>query len=113
MSGNVQQIDEAALAAIKNGIGDMSKAALKQTIQLSFSLRDLPNLDTFSKTDAFIILYELKKSSNGQHFKQMLGRTEVIYDNLNPTFVKNFNVEYYFETTQNFLIEAYDMDDNT
>ena len=41
------------------------------------------------------------------------GRTECIYDNLNPVFVTNFDVDYYFEEQQFFLIEAYDMDDNT
>ena len=42
-----------------------------------------------------------------------LGRTECIYDTLNPSFVTNFNVDFFFEETQTFLIEAYDMDDNT
>ena len=58
---NISDIDEAALQCIQSGIGAASKAALKQVIQLSFSCENLPNMDTFSKTDAFIILYELKK----------------------------------------------------
>lgn len=65
-------------------------------INLSFACTDLPNLDTFSKTDAFVILYELKRSGN-KTLKQMRGRTEVIYDNLNPIFVKSFEVDYMFE----------------
>jgi len=40
------------------------------------------------------------------------GRTECIYDSLNPQFVTNFDVDYYFEETQTFLVEAYDMDDS-
>jgi hypothetical protein len=32
VSGNINQIDDAALAAIKNGIGEANKAALKQII---------------------------------------------------------------------------------
>jgi hypothetical protein len=43
--------------------------------------------------------------------KQQLGRTECIYDNLNPHFVTNFEVDYLFEENQLFLVEAYDMDD--
>ena len=43
--------------------------------------------------------------------KVKLGQTECIYDNLNPHFVTNFDVDYHFEETQNFMIEAYDMDD--
>ena len=109
--GTISDIDDAALQAIKNGIGEASKSALKQIIQLSFSLEDLPNLDTFSKTDAFIILYELKKQGN-RTIKQKVGRTECIFDNLNPDFVKSFEVDYLFEETQTFLMEAYDMDDD-
>jgi hypothetical protein len=70
----------------------------------------LPNLDTFSKTDAFIILYEMKKQGN-KTMKMKIGQTECIYDNLNPNFVTNFEVDYLFEDTQTFFIEAYDMDD--
>jgi len=73
-------------------------------------MEDLPNLDTFSKTDAFIVLYELKKRGS-QVMKMKIGKTECIYDNLNPIFVTNLNVDYLFEETQTFLVEAYDMDD--
>ena len=61
ITGKVKDIDESALQAIKNGIGDSNRAALRQVVELSFSIENLPNLDTFSKTDAFLILYELKK----------------------------------------------------
>jgi len=30
---------------------------------------------------------------------------------LNPEFVTNFEVDYFFEETQSFLVEGYDMDD--
>lgn len=43
--------------------------------------------------------------------KQQIGKTECIYDNLNPEFVTNIEVDYLFEDTQTFIIEAYDMDD--
>jgi hypothetical protein len=43
--------------------------------------------------------------------KSKIGTTECIYDNLNPQFVKNFEVDYLFEETQTFMIEIYDMDD--
>lgn len=81
-----QDIDDAALQAIKGNIGDANAAQLKQCLSLTFSLRDLPNMDTFSKTDAFIVLYQLKKQGN-QTLRAQVGRTECIYDNLNPDFV--------------------------
>jgi hypothetical protein len=31
---------------------------------------------------------------------------------LNPDFVKNFDVDFLFEECQNFLIEAYNMEDS-
>jgi hypothetical protein len=40
-----------------------------------------------------------------------VGRTEVIMDNLNPKFIKNFVLDYYFEERQKLKVEVYDMDD--
>lgn len=112
IAGQLKDIDDAALQAIKNGIGDAQAASLKQALTLSFSLRDLPNLDTFSKTDAFIILYQLKKQGT-RTLKQQIGRTECIYDNLNPDFVTSIHVDYLFEESQVFLLQAWDMDDRS
>ena len=39
-----------------------------------------------------------------------MGRTEVVSDNLNTIFVKNMQIDYYFEEVQTFLVEAYDKD---
>lgn len=75
-------------------------------------MENLPNLDTFSKTDPFIVLFELKKQGN-RNMKVQLGRTECIFDNLNPHFVTNFEVDYMFEENQSFLVESYDMDDES
>lgn len=55
--GAASDIDDAALQAIQNGIGSASRNELKQTVNLSFQLKDLPNLDVMSKTDAFVVLY--------------------------------------------------------
>ena len=51
------------------------------------------------------------KKQGSRSVKQRIGKTECIYDNLNPEFVTSFEVDYLFEETQTFLIEAYDMDD--
>lgn len=69
-------------------------------------------MDTMSQTDSFCILYEIK-TNGGKKMLQQLGRTECIFDSPNPKFVTNINVEFYFETTQHFQIDIYDMDDNT
>ena len=36
-----------------------------------------------------------------------IGRTEVIWDNLNPDFVKKFVMEYFFEESQKLKFELY------
>lgn len=114
--GAAQDIDDAALQAISNGIGSANRNELKQTVSLSFQLKNLPNLDMMSKTDAFIVLYQMRQSGQGKGSRMMkhkLGQTEVVWDNLDPTFVKTFTVDYFFEETQDFRIEAYDMDDES
>jgi hypothetical protein len=52
----------------------------------------------------------MKKQGN-RSIKMKIGKTECIYDNLDPQFVTSFEVDYMFEETQTFLIEVYDMDD--
>jgi hypothetical protein len=42
---------------------------------------------------------------------QMLGMTEVIMDNLDPEWVKCFDVPYKFEEQQLFKVIVYDIDD--
>merc|ERR1712038_901649 len=41
---------------------------------------------------------------------QEIGRSEVIWDNLNPEFTKKFVVDYYFEEVQPIKFEVYDID---
>ena len=36
--------------------------------------------------------------------------TEVIMDNLNPIWIKGFDVQYHFEQRENFKVEVYDID---
>ena len=66
-------------------------------------------MDTFSKSDPFCIVY--KYDVKGQ--AQMIGKTEVIHDNLNPEFVKKILVDFHFEQKEMFRIEVYDSDDDT
>ena len=57
-----------------------------------------------------VVLFEKEVSSD---IWREIGRTEIVWNNLNPDFVTKVEVDYYFEENQSFLIEAYDMDDNT
>ncbi len=74
-------------------------------VELSISLRDLPNLDVLSKTDPVVVLYD----TTGSRLHEV-GRTEIIRDQLNPDFVRKIRLSYYFEYPQNLMVRAYDID---
>ena len=40
-----------------------------------------------------------------------LGQTEVIMDNLNPAWVKSFDVQYHFEKREYYKVVVYDVED--
>ena len=60
-------------------------------VELSFMCTKLCNLDKFSKSDPFLILKAITARQSGGEDWQRLGKTEVIYDNLNPkvTFINS------------------------
>ena len=69
-------------------------------------MQNVPKLDVNSKSDCFVVLYQVKN-----RMKQMIGKSEVIWDSVNPSFVTQFEVDYKFEEAQEMICEAYDMDD--
>ena len=77
-----RDIDDAVLAAINQSI-EAGQSGLVNTIRLSFSCENLPNLDTFTRTDGMLVLF---KKTGGTWIRN--GMTEVIMDNLNPQWVK-------------------------
>jgi hypothetical protein len=89
---NTNEINDEALD-LALGANVMS---LKQKVSLRFKCTDLPNLDVGSKTDAFCILWQI--DTRGR--KTKLGATEMVADNLNPEFVTEIVVDYFFEVQQ-------------
>ena len=102
--GGGSDIDAAVLAATSIGGG-----GLAQKLSLAFKATTLPNMDTFSKSDPFCVLYKLDTSNRWKE----IGKTEVIHDNLNPEWVKKILVDFHFEQTEKFKVEVYDSDDDT
>ena len=43
----------------------------------------------------------------------MISKTEVIYDTPNPDFVQVIEVDFFFENSDLYMIEVYDVDDET
>ena len=93
-------------AALNDALNMSPAGQLKQRVGITLACENLPNLDRSSKTDAMCVLFDV----SGRHQKR-IGETEIIADSLNPEFVKEFNVDYYFEQQQKFRIEVYDIDD--
>ncbi|OUM60202.1 hypothetical protein PIROE2DRAFT_21121 [Piromyces sp. E2] len=83
-------------------------------VELKFSCKNLPSLDTCSKSDPRIFVYfQERKFENKQVATEWLkiGSTETIMDNANPEFAKSFVFDYYFECIQNLRIIIMDMDE--
>ncbi|RWS30816.1 copine-5-like isoform X4 [Leptotrombidium deliense] len=76
-------------------------------VEISISCRDLLDCDILSKSDPQVVVY-MKDSFGDQYYE--VGKTEVIYDNLNPNFIKKFIVNYNFEVVQQMKFEVWDID---
>lgn len=79
----------------------------KEEIQQFFCCKNLPNLDSHSKTDPMLELHF--QTLNGW---RLVGQTEVIKDNLNPEFAKSMIIDFVFESTQIFKVILKDIDDH-
>lgn len=84
-----------------------SAAVPSTLVEISISARNLKDRDAFSKSDPLCVVFSKDLKSNSYY---ELGRTEMIKDTLNPEFVKTFQVHYYFEESQKFKFELYDVD---
>ncbi|CAG9334743.1 unnamed protein product [Blepharisma stoltei] len=78
-------------------------------VQLFISCRKLKDMDTFSKSDPFVEVYE--KNSTTNKWKRV-DRTEVIWNNLNPDFVKSFKFPFQFEEQKYFQFKVYHAGDD-
>ncbi|KAK3608098.1 hypothetical protein CHS0354_004755 [Potamilus streckersoni] len=75
-------------------------------VELVVSCRNLIDADVFSKSDPMVVLF----IGDGHQGWREFGRTEVIWNNLNPDFVKKFVMNYFFEECQKIKFEVYDVD---
>eukprot|EP00092_Neocalanus_flemingeri_P106493 GFUD01136651.1.p1 GENE.GFUD01136651.1~~GFUD01136651.1.p1 ORF type:complete len:613 (+),score=118.61 GFUD01136651.1:100-1938(+) len=80
------------------------------TVELSIRCRDLADMDVFSKSDPFCVLY-VKDSKSGQWL--CLDKTETIDNTLEPHFEKKFVLQYKFEERQLLRFDVYDSDGNS
>ena len=85
---------------------DASKG-LSEAIELYISCQNLPDKDTFSKSDPIVkVTMETRGKGN-----QLVGMTETQKNNLNPVFKKCILVNYYFEQHQTLSFLCVDVDE--
>lgn len=77
-------------------------------VEISISCKDLPDLDRLTKSDPMCVLYTMEFEAD---MWKEVGRTELIWNNLNPVFVKKLVIEYFFEESQYLKFEVYHMSD--
>ncbi|CAD6205825.1 unnamed protein product [Miscanthus lutarioriparius] len=76
---------------------------IKRLRVLSFSASKLRNLDAFSKSDPMLVVY-----TNIKGKLEEIGRTEVILNSLEPSWITKVTMSYQFEIVQPLMI--YDID---
>lgn len=79
-------------------------------VELSVSCQNLIDLDSFSKSDPQVVLF-IKDKNNLNNWLE-LDRTEIVWDNLNPKFVKKFIIDYFFEEVQYLRFVILDVDNS-
>lgn len=95
---------------VANNIKEQFELVSPNSVNVYISCRNLIDLDLgVSKSDPFAVMF-LK--SEHETTWQCLGRTETIWNNLNPDFLKFFRVNYYFEKNQFVRFEIYEQDDD-
>lgn len=77
-------------------------------MQIYISCRDLVDLEFVGKSDTFVELFTKTDKDTTWH---SMGRSEVVWNDLNPDFAKVFKVNYFFEKNQSIRAEIKEHDE--
>jgi hypothetical protein len=77
-------------------------------VELSFECNGLANLDVLSKSDPQVFIFMQPRGSTNY---DLIGKTEMLKDTLNPKFAKSVLCDYFFEETQRLRVVVLDIDD--
>ncbi|KAF7636949.1 C2 domain-containing protein [Meloidogyne graminicola] len=80
-------------------------------VELMLEARNLMDKDFLSKSDPICIVYLKGLGLKSEEYFE-IGRTEVIYNNLNPKWNNKIHLDYFFETKQILRFDIYDIDAN-
>ena len=72
-------------------------------IYLYISCRRLKNVERLSKSDPFVEVYRMNETNT-----TLIGKTEVVWNQLNPDFTQKFELEYIFEEQQHLRFKVFD-----
>uniref|UniRef100_A0A0E0L1T8 C2 domain-containing protein n=1 Tax=Oryza punctata TaxID=4537 RepID=A0A0E0L1T8_ORYPU len=78
---------------------------LYSPLELSFSASKLRNMDVLSKSDPMLVIY-IRKDKRLEE----IGRTEVILNSLEPSWITKATINYQFEIIQPLVFRIYDID---
>ena len=94
------------------------QARLSSKVELFLSARKLRKADLLSKSDPFVIVYQAVPrpvavgNPQVQFVWQQLGQSEVVKDNHDPSWTKQFVLDYAFEEAQPLKFVLFDYDDS-
>ena len=84
---------------------DRNVAELVSKVELHVSCGNLRDRDILSKSDPMVVMFQQIRHDDVIKWVEM-DRTEIIKDDLNPSFVKSFIVNYHFEEQQKLKFEV-------
>ena len=84
-----------------------TKHPFKIKAQLFVSSSNLANLDDLDNSDPFCVVSKKLKPEDEW---QVIGQTETIDNNLDPQWVKHFQIDYYFHKTIYLKFDVFDED---
>lgn len=88
--------------------GDKS-SEIGSSLEIQIEASNLANMDVFSLSDPFALVEQERESDTWEE----LGRTETIWDVLNPKWVRSFLLERSTQRTQRLKVTIYDRDART
>ncbi|KAF8038956.1 hypothetical protein BT93_B1495 [Corymbia citriodora subsp. variegata] len=92
--------------AVDNFFRVRGQPAPVSQIELSLSASKLRDRDVMSKSDPMAVVYLRKRDG----MLGELGRTEVILNSLDPSWIEKISLAYHFETVQHLVFHVYDVD---
>lgn len=101
-------------AASVGGMGGNSPArnSQAQVVELFVSCRELINADFMSKSDPFVVVFYKSELEFAGKWVE-LGRTETVDNSLNPNFVTQIRMDFFFEEVQELLFWVFDRDSSS